>query len=99
MNLNKTKPDNLSTETTKQDQTTATSSKSLEPATTPWIQQPQTDCKNLMGPYKIPSSHIVPFCQFPSSSNIYFSMEELCHWFSDIETGFDIRLIYLKFNG
>jgi hypothetical protein len=34
MNPNKTKPDNLSTETTKQDQTTATSSESLEPATT-----------------------------------------------------------------
>ena len=31
---NKTKPDNLSTETTKQDQTTATSSESLEPTTT-----------------------------------------------------------------
>ena len=33
-NPNMTKPDNLSTETTKQDQTTATSSESLEPATT-----------------------------------------------------------------
>jgi hypothetical protein len=31
---NKTKPDDLSTETTKQDQTATTSSESLEPATT-----------------------------------------------------------------
>jgi len=33
----------------------------------------------------------VPFHQFILSKNIYFSLEELCHWSSD-ETGFGINI-------
>ncbi len=42
-----------------------------------------------------------PFHQFPLNKNIYFNLEELCHWSSDMKLVLASRflLINLKFNG